>query len=196
MRKNFYLLLLLLITSCTTPPDDIMHSINITPNETIYFSDKLDGTLFIKDIKTKGYIGGQGIVYIYENGEQAISDKHFWDTPLNLVLQDGLVAYLEEAKSFDNIITKEDGLQDADYELYASIEKFEITYRKNDNISVDISIKFMLRNTNDKEVIFLDRYIKSSNILYDDMELFTNKLEKMLNEILSELTEDIKGRIS
>ena len=196
LKKISYLFIIFIISSCSFQPKDNFYSINITPKEVIYFDNKFDGTLLIKKIITEGFIGGQGIVYVDEDGSEAISSNSFWNMPPDLILEKGLIKYLEEAKSFDNIIIREDGLQKADYELYASIEKFEITYKKIDDISVDLSIKFMIRKVSNKEVIFLDRYTKSANILYNDMDLFVGNIERLLNDILSEFTEDIKGRIT
>ncbi len=196
MKKNIFLLAIFLILSaCSSVPSTDFYSIDIKPRQATYFSKKVGGTLLIKDISVKGLLVGQGIVFRQEGSKnKMILEEHFWSEPLETTFTNAITKYLEDNQIFDEIITDSNG-QTPDYELYANIDNLEMTYRADDVVSADISIKFMIKKKNG-EIMFLDRYYKSANISDDDISLFAGRIEYLLNRILSEFVEDVKGRIS
>jgi ABC-type uncharacterized transport system auxiliary subunit len=192
--KIFFISLFLF--SCTNKiPEDAFYDLDVSYKEKLFYGQPLVGNLEIKDVSANGLLSGQAIVFVDENNIYSSYKYAYWKQSPELMLKNKLEDFLLKSATVEEIIDSKNG-KTADYELFAQIENFEQKKNEIGQVFGYVKIKFSVFDKNKKKIILLDRYESKKELPAENIDMFVSAVGNDIEEILNNLIEDLRGRLS
>lgn len=191
---KIFFICLILVSCVNKIPEDKFYNLDVTYKEKLFYGQPLVGNLKIKDVNAQGLLSGQAILYIDKNGNYNSYKYAYWNNSLDFILKNKIEEFLIKSGTVEKVIKNEDDI--SDFELFASIENLEQKEVETGQIFSYVKIKFSVFDKNKRKMILLDRYESKKELPSADLDVFVSSVNNEVKEILNNLIEDLRGRLS
>jgi len=192
---NIFLISLFLFSCTTKLPQDYFYNLDVSYKEKLFYGQPLTGNVEIKDITANGLLSGQAIVFVDKKGEYSTYKHAYWEKTPEVVLEEKLKEFLLKSATVEDVVSG-NGDNISDYDIFAQIENLEQKEVETGQIYGYVKIKFSVFDKNKKKMILLDRYESKKELPSENIDIFVSSVSSEIKEILNNLIEDLRGRLS